>query len=202
MYCYILQKIILLLCIIEYCKNSYHKIKISDDYTKSQNQAEKGNPPFLELSMEKSALVSQFLYICYLQHTQNFSAFKLILFLTFRCPCPDIRSCPIILAFLILWNLYSSLNFTFITSCNSLLGLLCQDSNSVTQFWPQLFLKNVLVLHLSYIKFRKMQTLPPNFMIGPRGNLVSLDHSCNIISQLMYLKRLTMFHQHQYHWRM
>lgn len=77
-------------------------------------------------------------------------------FLTFRCPCPDIRSCPIILAFLILWNLYSSLNFTFITSCNSLLGLLCQDSNSVTQFWPQLFLKTVLVLHLSYIKFRKM----------------------------------------------
>lgn len=88
--------------------------------------------------------------------THIFSSFKLIPFLTSRCPCPDIRSCPIILAFLILWNLYSSLNFTFITSCNSLLGLLCQDSNSVTQFWSQLFLKTVLVLHLSYIKFRKM----------------------------------------------
>ena len=89
-------------------------------------------------------------------HTFSLS-FKLIPFLTSRCPCPDIRSCPIILAFLILWNLYSSLNFTFISSCNSPLGLLCQDSNSVTQFWSQLFLKTVLVLHLSYIKFRKIR---------------------------------------------
>lgn len=118
--------------------------------------------------MEKSALVSQFLYICYLQHTQISSAFKLIPFLTFRCPCPDIRSCPIILAFLILWNLYSSLNFTFITSCNSLLGLLCQDSNSVTQFWPQLFLKTVLVLHLSYIKFRKNVDIATKFHDWPK----------------------------------
>ena len=52
--------------------------------------------------------------------THIFSSFKLIPFLTSRCPCPDIRSCPIILAFLILWNLYSSLNFTFITSCKPL----------------------------------------------------------------------------------
>ena len=76
--------------------------------------------------------------------THIFSSFKLIPFLTSRCPCPDIRSCPIILAFLILWNLYSSLNFTFITSCNSLLGLLCQDSNSVTQLLASAVLKDCL----------------------------------------------------------
>ena len=85
--------------------------------------------------------------------THIFSSFKLIPFLTSRCPCPDIRSCPIILAFLILWNLYSRLNLLHATASWGFFARIQTLSHSS---WPQLFLKTLLVLHLSYIKFRKM----------------------------------------------